>query len=156
MALYRLERIQQLPISIEKAWAFFSSPKNLTAITPPKMGFEITTDLADLDSMYAGQIIGYVVRPVLGIPLEWISEIKHVEPGRFFVDDQRFGPYSMWFHQHFFREIPGGVEMRDAVFYRLPLGWLGRLAHFLFVKKMLAGIFDYRFQKLESHFGKMK
>lgn len=153
--MHELTRTQQLPISLETAWDFFSSPKNLQKITPEGMGFQITTDLADLDKMYPGQIIGYIVRPVLGIPMEWVTEISQVREGEFFIDEQRFGPYAFWHHKHFFKKIDGGVEMRDVIHYKVPLGPLGKLANWIFVRQKLESIFDYRFRKLESVFGKI-
>lgn len=153
MAVYTLQRSIQLPVSLEKAWDFFSDPANLKKITPPQMGFDIKTGSEWLGKMYPGQIIGYTVRPLLGIPLYWLTEITHVREQAFFVDEQRVGPYSLWHHQHHFKAIPGGVEMTDLVHYRLPLGWLGRLAHALFVGKQLEGIFKYRTKILEERFG---
>jgi ligand-binding SRPBCC domain-containing protein len=95
----------------------------------------------------------YTVKPVLGIPLFWMTEIKHVDKGKLFVDEQRRGPYRLWHHQHHFREIDGGVEMTDLVHYRLPLGWLGQAAHGLFVKNKLREIFQYRYQRINEQFG---
>lgn len=155
MAVYTLKRVQRLPIPLEQTWDFFSSPGNLKDITPAYMGFEVTSDPALLQKMYAGQIITYFVRPILGIPLFWMTEITHVEEGKFFVDEQRVGPYALWHHQHHFRPVPGGVEMLDLVHYRLPLGWLGDLANRLFVRRQLNGIFDFRKKVLEEKFGKM-
>lgn len=155
MAVYTLQRTQRLPISIDEAWAFFSSPANLKEITPAYMDFRVLSDPAWLHKMYPGQIIAYTVRPLAGIPLYWMTEITHVEEGRFFVDEQRFGPYRLWHHQHHFKPIPGGVEMTDLVHYKLPLGWLGQLAHWLFVRRQLAGIFDFRWAVLEKRFGSM-
>jgi len=104
--------------------------------------------------MYPGQVITYTVKPLLGIPLFWMTEITHVQEGKYFVDEQRFGPYALWHHQHHFKEVDGGVEMIDIVHYKLPLGPLGSLANFLFVRKQLKGIFDYRLRFLETHFGR--
>ena len=103
--------------------------------------------------MYAGQVIEYQVSPVLGIPLYWMTEITHVEDRKYFVDEQRYGPYSMWHHQHHFKMIEGGVEMTDIVHYKLPLWFLGDMANSLFVKKQLQQIFDHRFKKVEELFG---
>jgi len=117
------------------------------------MQFTVTSDPELLKQMYTGQIITYTVRPLFNIPLFWMTEIKHVEPGVFFVDEQRIGPYVIWHHQHHFKAIPGGVEMTDLVHYKLPLGPLGALAKWLFVGRQLDGIFDYRWKKLEQLFG---
>jgi ligand-binding SRPBCC domain-containing protein len=151
MATYILQRTQQLPISLEKAWDFFSSPKNLKAISPEYMGFNILSG-ADKRT-YPGQIIEYTVKPVLGIPMYWMTEITQVREMEFFIDEQRVGPYAMWHHQHFFKAIEGGVEMEDVIHYRLPLGPLGSIAHALFVKRQLEGIFAYRFKTLEDKWG---
>ncbi len=153
MAVYSIKTVQRMPVSLAQAWDFFSSPANLQTITPPYMGFTIISQHHG-DKMYPGQIIEYKVTPVLGIPLYWMTEITHVQEERFFVDEQRFGPYSLWHHQHHFKAIEGGVEMTDIVHYKLPLWWLGDLANVLFVKKQLAGIFEYRKKKVEEMFGK--
>lgn len=155
MSVHTLKRVQRLPISLEQAWDFFSSPGNLKEITPAYMGFEVTSDPDFLDKMYAGQVITYFVKPVLGIPLFWMTEITHVQHHQFFVDEQRVGPYSLWHHQHHFKAIPGGVEMTDLVHYRAPLGFLGDIANALFIKQQLKGIFDYRWNMLEERFGKL-
>ncbi|WGK64637.1 SRPBCC family protein [Croceiramulus getboli] len=151
MKIYTLHTKQNLPISLEEAWNFLSSPKNLKTITPDYMGFQILSG-ADRP-VYAGQIIQYIVTPLLGIKTKWVTEITHVEHGRYFVDEQRFGPYALWHHKHFLKEIPGGVEMEDIVDYKLPLGILGQWAHPFLVKPKLEEIFNYRKEKLESMFG---
>ena len=154
ISVHSFHRIQKLPITIEAAWDFFSDPKNLKTITPDYMGFDI---VAGADKrMYPGQIIEYRVSPLLGIKTTWVTEITHVVDQSYFVDEQRFGPYTFWHHKHFIKEIPNGVQMTDIVDYKLPLGFLGRFAHWLFVKKKVKSIFDYREQKLESIFGKYK
>ncbi|CAK9252042.1 unnamed protein product [Sphagnum jensenii] len=84
--------------------------------------------------MFAGQIITYTVSPILGIPLFWMTEITHVREREYFIDEQRFGPYALWHHKHFFRAVPGGTEMTDLLDYKLPLGFLGNIAHALFVQ----------------------
>jgi len=155
MAVYTLKRVQRLPVPLEQAWDFFCSPDNLSKITPEYMSFRVTSDPDFLQKIYAGQVITYTVKPLLGIPLFWMTEITHVEPGAFFVDEQRVGPYALWHHQHHFKAIAGGVEMTDLVHYKLPLGPLGNLANWLFVRAQLRQIFDFRWQKLEEAFGKM-
>ena len=152
--LYQLKTSQKLPISIEKAWDFFSDPKNLKEITPNEMNFRILSG-AD-KSIFAGQIIQYKVSPILGISLKWVTEITHVVNKKYFVDEQRFGPYALWHHKHFIREIEGGVEMEDVIHYKIPLGPLGVLANYLFVQKKLGSIFVYRRKKLIELFGDLK
>ena len=149
--MHQLKRTQRLPIDLPTAWAFFSSPKNLATITPDELGFTILSDLPE--KMYPGLFIKYKVTPLLGIPLTWVTEITHVDELRFFVDEQRVGPYSIWHHQHFFKEIPGGVEMTDIVDYKLPFGLLGDLFHPILVKGKLEHIFKYRWEKLVKLFG---
>jgi len=151
MKLYELTKVQQLPIGIKEAWKFFSSPRNLKAITPDHMGFEITK-ITHQEEMYEGQIIAYKVRPILNIPLRWVTEITHVKEPYYFVDEQRFGPYSFWHHQHIFEENDEGVLMKDIVNYGIPLGPLGRIANTVFVRKQLEGIFDYRLKAVEKLF----
>ena len=153
MAAHSIKTVQKIPISLDKAWDFFSNPANLQAITPDNMGFKVISKHHG-DTMYAGQIIEYTVRPVLGIPLYWMTEITQVKDREYFIDEQRFGPYSLWHHQHHFKTIEGGVEMTDIVHYKNPLGILGKLANTLFVRNKLKGIFDYRFKKVEEMFGK--
>ena len=149
--VYSFKTIQQLPISLDVAWDFFSSPANLKKITPADMGFNVVSKYHG-EKMYPGQIIEYKVSPVLGIPLYWMTEITHVQDKEYFVDEQRFGPYSMWHHQHHFKAVDGGVEMTDIVHYKLPLWFLGDIANTLFVKKQLQHIFEYRYKIVEQQF----
>lgn len=152
MKLYRLHRKQNLPITVNEAWDFLSDPKNLKTITPDYMGFNILSG-ADRP-MYAGQIIQYIVTPVLGIKTKWVTEITHVIDKHYFVDEQRFGPYSLWHHKHFIKAIENGVEMEDIIDYKIPMGILGQLMHPLIVRPKLEEIFNYRTKKLEALFGK--
>lgn len=152
MSLYSLHATQKLPISLEEAWEFLSNPANLKVITPEYMTFKIISG-ADRP-MYAGQIIEYIVTPLLGIKTSWVTEITHVEPLKYFVDEQRFGPYALWQHKHFIKEIKGGVEMEDLVHYKVPFGFLGKLVHPFLVKPKLQEIFNYRTKALEDKFGK--
>jgi ligand-binding SRPBCC domain-containing protein len=153
MAAHSIKTVQKIPISLERAWDFFSNPANLQAITPDNMGFQVISNHHG-NIMYAGQIIEYRVKPVLNIPLYWMTEITQVKDKQYFIDEQRFGPYSLWHHQHHFKAIDGGVEMTDIVHYKNPMWVLGKLANALFVRQKLKGIFDYRFQKVEEMFGK--
>ncbi|PKP26496.1 MAG: cell division inhibitor [Bacteroidetes bacterium HGW-Bacteroidetes-2] len=152
--MYTLHSKQNLPISLMEAWEFLSNPSNLKIITPDYMGFHILSG-ADRP-MYSGQIIQYVVTPVLGIKTNWVTEITHVKDKMYFVDEQRFGPYALWHHKHFLREISGGVEMEDIVDYKMPLGILGRMVHPFLVKPKLNQIFEYRRKKLIELFGEYK
>lgn len=154
MKLYQLHAKQALPISKKEAWDFLSDPKNLKVITPDHMGFQIISG-ADR-AMYQGQIIQYVVKPFPGYATKWVTEITHVKEGEYFVDEQRFGPYSLWHHKHFIKEIDGGVEMEDLIDYKIPFGIIGQLTQPLLVKKQLRTIFNYREAKLEELFGELK
>lgn len=151
MKIYNLHVKQKLPISVDEAWKFLSDPKNLKTITPDYMGFEIISGVDR--EMYPGQLIQYIVTPVAGIKTKWVTEITHVKDHEYFVDEQRFGPYSLWHHKHFIKEIPGGVEMEDIVDYKLPLGFIGELVHPFLVAPKLKEIFNYRYQKLNALFG---
>lgn len=154
MKIYTKSSKQNIPISLEEAWAFLSNPRNLKEITPPYMGFNILSG-ADRE-MYPGQIIQYIVTPVLGIKAKWVTEITHVVDKKYFVDEQRFGPYAFWHHKHFIREIPGGVEMEDIIDYKVPMRILGQLVHPFLVKPKLDEIFEYRQKKLIELFGVIK
>lgn len=150
MKVYKLETEQHLNVSIEECWDFFSSPRNLQTITPDNMSFEIQ----DFDGkrMYPGQIITYTLKPLLGIKINWVTIITVCEENNYFIDEQRFGPYTLWHHKHFFEPTATGTKMVDIVHYALPLGYLGRIMNKLVVKNKLKTIFDYRYKKIEELF----
>jgi len=148
--LHTLKRSQTLPVNLETAWQFFSDPCNLCDITPAWLCFRLTCDKPG--PMYAGQILTYKIQALPGISLSWVTEITHVDEPRFFVDEQRMGPYAFWHHQHRFTEVEDGVLMEDEVNYSLPLGPAGDLMHRLYVAKRLQEIFDFRAQTLERIF----
>jgi ligand-binding SRPBCC domain-containing protein len=148
----RLYSQQWLPISLDEAWDFFSSPKNLNEITPEDMVFEIKSDVPE--KMYPGMFIMYSIRPMFNIPMNWVTEITHVSDRKFFVDEQRVGPYHIWHHEHHFEEKDGGVLMTDILHYNVGMFFLGWIASKLFVDKKVQGIFDYRYKILEQRFGK--
>jgi len=148
-----LKSVQNLPITINEAWDFFSSPGNLKKITPPFMGFDITSENYE-GKMYQGMIITYKVSPFLGIPLDWVTEITHVSEPYFFVDNQKAGPFKYWHHQHIFKEIDGGLEMTDIVNYAVPVPLVGLLIEFLLVERRVNEIFNFRYKKLYEIFGK--
>jgi ligand-binding SRPBCC domain-containing protein len=151
--VYTIKEVQNMPLTLQKAWNFFSKPANLKDITPANMGFIIRSRYHG-EQMYPGQIIEYTVKPLLGIPFYWMTEITHVADGKYFIDEQRFGPYSLWHHQHHFKQIPGGVEMTDIVHYKIPFWFLGDIANALLVRNELKKIFDFRRQKVEELLGK--
>lgn len=155
MKIYHLKRMQFLPLSLVKAWEFFSSPRNLEKITPAHMKFRVLY-ISGGEKVYAGQIIRYKVNALPGITMHWVTEITHVKEPFHFIDEQRFGPYALWHHQHHFREVEGGVEMTDELNYAIPYGIVGRLANALFVEREVKAIFDHRFKVLEQYFAKEK
>ena len=150
MKPFTLERTQVLPITLEAAWKFFSNPANLVKITPPDMGFRITSPTQS--GIYAGQIITYTVRPFKWVSVNWTTEITHVDRPGFFVDEQRFGPYRFWHHQHRFREVGGGVEIYDFVHYMLSHDQLAGPINRMFVAPRLRRIFDFRSTALKKIF----
>lgn len=153
MKIYTLTKTQNLPLGLKEVWEFFSHPGNLELMTPPGLNLKPLSPIPD--RMYPGMIIVYRVRPFAGIGVNWVTEITQVNEPHFFVDEQRFGAYKFWHHEHRFREIPGGVIVEDTVHYALPLDPLSRIVHYLVVKKRLAEIFDYRRKRLEELFGKL-
>lgn len=151
MKKYELYRETVLPISVVEAWDFFSNPSNLAKITPAEMEFKVVTkDLPE--HIHNGLMIAYVVRPLAGIPLKWLSQISAVNAPYSFVDEQLKGPYAYWHHEHTFEEKNGAVLMKDRVTYAISFGWLGQLANKLVVRKKLAQIFDYRTEQILTIF----
>ena len=153
MAIYQINETLEVAASMDEAWDFISSPANLKEITPSYMGFEIKTPGLP-DKIYPGLMISYEVRPVLGIKMNWLTEITHVREPYYFVDEQRAGPYSLWHHEHSLSQTDKGVLMTDLVTYRLPAGPLGDLAHGAFVRKQLEDIFRFRESALLKRFGR--
>lgn len=148
--MHRLKQEQFLPISLEAAWAFFTSPKNLNEITPDDLVFEVTSELPD--KIYEGLIITYRLKPMLNIPVSWCTEITHIKEGSFFVDEQRKGPYNIWHHEHHFKAVESGVLMTDILHYDIGKSVFGWLAGKLFVHAKVREIFRFRFETLEKHF----
>ena len=153
MAFYQLIKTQKVPVNKELIWDFISSPSNLKEITPEHMGFIVTSNTGEA-KMYPGMIITYKVSPLLGIKLNWVTEITQVRDMEYFVDEQRIGPYSMWHHQHKIEAVEGGVLMTDIVTYQPPFGFLGAIANLLFIRRQLEQIFNYRTIAVEKRFGK--
>jgi ligand-binding SRPBCC domain-containing protein len=148
--MYQFKRTQLVKTDLHTCWDFFSSPKNLKKITPEYMGFDVLLDIPE--KMYPGLMIEYTVKPLFSIPMKWITEITHVEELKYFVDEQRKGPYKIWHHEHHFEVVEGGVLMIDIVSYELPMGFLGRMVHPFIVEKKLKEIFDFRFKVVEEYF----
>lgn len=152
MKLYQHKTSQKINISKNDAWKFFSNPANLSKITPPWLSFQVTSSLPD--KMYAGLIISYLVRPLLSFPQTWVTEITQVSEPNYFVDEQRFGPYKMWHHEHIFKETEdGNVFMEDIVSYVVPFGFLGRIMNTIIISKKINEIFNYRREVLVKMFG---
>jgi ligand-binding SRPBCC domain-containing protein len=152
MSIYRFERQQTfLNASLDDLWDFISSPQNLKTITPDYMGFDITTQ--NLPSkIYPGMVISYKVSPLLGIKLNWLTEITHVKDKQYFVDEQRVGPYKIWHHEHHLIPADNGIMMKDIVTYVPPYGILGDIANKIIIRKKLTEIFDYRQTRINTLF----
>lgn len=152
MQIYTLQRKQVIPLTIQKTWDFFSNPRNLATITPPQLGFSITHGQHE-EHIFTGKIISYKVKPMLGIPLTWVTEISDVRAPHFFIDKQLVGPYKLWSHKHFFKPVGKKTEMTDIVDYAVPGLWLSPLVHRWVVRPRLEAIFDFRRKKLVEIFG---
>ncbi|SFH88513.1 SRPBCC family protein [Halpernia frigidisoli] len=151
--IYTLTSEQILPISLETAWEFFSTPKNLDKITPAEMNFNITNDPPD--KTYPGQIITYKIGILPGIKSNWVTEITQLKEKEFFVDEQRFGPYAMWHHEHHFEKISESETlMRDLLNFKMPLGAFGDLVAGKLVLNKVKFIFESRFKILEDYFSR--
>lgn len=155
MRIYTFSFEQKIPVTIETAWDFFSSPFNLARITP-SLGFKIVSNLKTDQKMYPGILIAYTVAPLLGIKMNWLTEITHVSEHEYFIDEQRFGPFALWHHQHHFKEIDQGIEMKDMLTYAIPYSYIGRIANGIAVKSKIQKIFNYREKKIEEIFGVYK
>lgn len=153
MKLTRLEFTQMFPQDRETLWKFISNPSNLAKITPPEMAFKTLS--GEAENMYAGQVITYTIKPLFGIEMDWVTEITHVKDREYFVDEQRFGPYSFWHHQHFLEDIDGGVKMTDILHYGLPVGILGKAVAGSLVRKKVEAIFEFRRKVLADRFGSL-
>jgi ligand-binding SRPBCC domain-containing protein len=151
MKVYSLKKTQFIKTDLTTVWDFFSTPVNLGKITPAHMNF-VTLHITRGDKMYPGQLISYKVSPLPFIRLRWTTEIKQVVDKKYFIDEQKLGPFALWYHQHFFEAKDGGVEMTDEVVWAVPFGWLGRLANTLFVHRSVKEIFEFRRQAVENIF----
>ncbi|WP_231491923.1 SRPBCC family protein [Pedobacter sp. Leaf170] len=155
MKTYRIEFTQKIPVDMDTAWDFFSSPLNLAEITPESMTFDVTSPIKKDEKMFPGMIITYKVSPLLGIKLNWMTEITHVKDKEYFIDEQRFGPFAFWHHLHRFEAIDGGVLMHDILHYAIGYGFIGTIANEIMVSKKINEIFSFRYKKVEELFGKI-
>ncbi|MCI5084222.1 MAG: SRPBCC family protein [Saprospiraceae bacterium] len=151
MRVKRKKWVQVIPSDLEHVWHFFSRPENLGKITPSDMDFEILSDLKEVE-MYEGMLIEYNVAPAFGIRINWVTEITHMNHLKYFIDEQRFGPYALWHHEHRFEMVDGGVQMTDLLTYKVPYGLIGNLANALFVEQRIDDIFEYRTKAIERIF----
>jgi ligand-binding SRPBCC domain-containing protein len=152
LSLHKLYFSQKLPIDLQQGWEFFSTPANLEKITPPSLALKIKHH-HDQKIIYPGQIIVYSVEPLWKISMEWITEIVAVQKPVYFIDEQKFGPYTFWHHEHWFTSIPNGILIEDVIYYKVPFGMIGKALHHFKIRKDLFNIFSYRNQILEKLFG---
>ncbi len=151
--MHQLEREVVLDCSPDTLWEFLSTPVNLNEMTPPSLHFQILSAVPD--AIYNGLTLLYEIQiPLFGKRL-WLTEIKHLQEGTFFVDEQRLGPYRLWYHQHRIESVENKkTRMSDLVIYQLPYGAIGAFVHRFWVKKRLEEIFDYRERRLLELFGR--
>ena len=150
--LFSFKKTQFIHASPEKVWEFIATPENLNKITPDSMAFKTISE--PQGKMFPGMLISYIVKPFPFISFNWVTEITHVEPGVYFVDEQRFGPYSFWHHKHFIERSGDGTLMTDIVDYKVPFGFIGNIANAVVVRKKLEQIFSFRTEIIEKIFGK--
>lgn len=150
--MHRLVQEQFLPITLEEAWDFFATPKNLNEVTPEGLDFVITSDVPE--KMYEGLIITYKIKPMFNIPVSWMTEITHIREMEYFVDEQRKGPYHIWHHEHHFKAVDGGVLMTDILYYDVGKWIFGWIAGHLFVHAKVREIFEFRKKALDDYFAK--
>ncbi len=149
--MYTLEKEQLVTASLEECWSFLNNPENLNLITPPDLHFLIISPVPD--DMFDGLMIEYRISIPLFGAQRWLAEIKHIRPQKSFVDEQRIGPYTFWYHYHELTATPEGVTLIDRVHYSVPYGIFGRLLHVMFIKKTLQRIFAYRQAKITEILG---
>ena len=146
--MHQLKQEQFLPVTLDEAWHFFATPKNLNEVTPENMVFEIISEIPDI--MYEGLLLHYRMKPMLNFHVNWGTEITHIKEKDYFVDEQRSGPYKIWHHEHHFKAVTGGVLMTDILHYDIGKSAFGWLAGILFVHKKVTNIFKFRYNMLET------
>ncbi len=152
--MYQVKRKQNIPITLEKAWDFFSNIDNLVKITPVHLNYKIHSR-SDAGEMYPGMIITYYISPILNLSIKWGTEITQIKEHSYFIDNQIKGPFKIWHHEHRFMEKGNSVEVNDILYYDIPYGFIGRFLNKFFISKRVNDIFDYREQKIKELFGSM-
>ena len=144
--MYTLSREQYVTSTLAEAWDLLKNPANLDLITPEDLQFQIISPVPE--EMFDGLIVEYRIKiPWFGMRT-WIAEIKHIKEMHSFVDEQRIGPYSFWYHYHQLDAEGGRIKLTDRVYYEVPYWVFGTIIHFFFIRKTLKRIFDYRQQRL--------
>ena len=154
MKKYSIEFEQFINLPIQDVFLFFSQPKNLSLITPPRLKFNILTP--EPIQMNEGQLIDYTLTIMYIINIRWTTLITMYEEPNIFIDQQLKGPYSLWHHTHTFEEKDGGTLIKDKVIYGIPFGWFGRFLNFVYIKHDINSIFKYRHQILNKIFSEIK
>lgn len=152
MKMYLKEWQQVVPAEMNAVWEFFSRPENLNKITPKDMDFEIVTKLEGLE-MYPGMLVRYIVSPLPLMKSDWVTEITAMATHKYFIDEQRFGPFTFWHHQHHFKATDDGVLLTDILHYAVPFGPVGRMVNAIMINKRIDDIFTYRQAVIEDLFG---
>jgi len=149
--LYTLYAKQTVAKEIDSIWDFFRKPRNLNKLTPDDVEFKIISGKSD--DFYEGKLISYKIKPFKMFNFNWVTEISQVKVGSYFIDNQIFGPYKMWHHEHHFKSNGDGTtDIIDKVKYKLPFYILGRLMHKMFIRKKLFNIFMFRQKKINDLF----
>ena len=148
--IYELKTEQTFDAPIDEVWEFFSTPRNLEKITPEKLKFQILNNIAD--KAYPGQIIAYKISIFPPVQTKWVTEITQVKEKEFFVDEQRYGPYAMWHHEHHFKSEGDKTVMTDLIYFKMPFGILGKIVFNLYAKKKLTEIFTFRKEEVLEAF----
>lgn len=148
--IYKLEVSQKLNTSLEHAWNFFLNPDNISKITPSEMEFTINS--VQSGQLHIGQIFTYKISIIPGFRTNWVIEITDMQEKKYFVNEQRTGPYKMWHHEHIFEEINDGVLLTDRVSYQLRCSIFGQLLHYIHIKNYLKEVFEFREKTLDIIF----
>jgi ligand-binding SRPBCC domain-containing protein len=155
MVIHTINRTLTVHAPLAECWSFFSNPRNLARITPPNLGLHVPGDVPD--EMHAGLMIEYRVRPLFGFQIVWLTEITHVDQPRYFVDEQRVGPYRIWHHEHRFYPVDSDrTEVLDTIHYVLPLSPISEIIHGVTVEPKLRQIFEYRERVIRELFGESR